>query len=228
MNTMKNVFWGIALVVFGLIWGLNALDITRINIFFDGWWTLFIIVPCFIGLFNEKEKTGNIIGLVIGIALLLCCLDLLDFNIIWKLSFPTILVIVGLSFIFKDSLNNKINKEINKINKENNSDNEYCATFSSQNVYFDDEEFKGANLTSVFGGVKCDLRKAIIKENQVINCSAIFGGIDIYVPENVKVKIKSNSIFGGISNKRKEVSKDKDEKTIYINTTIMFGGIDIK
>ncbi len=228
MNTMKNVFWGIALVIFGLIWGLNALDITRINIFFDGWWTLFIIVPCFIGLFNEKEKTGNIIGLVIGIALLLCCLDLLDFNIIWKLSFPTILVIVGLSFIFKDSLNNKINKEINKINKENNSDNEYCATFSSQNVYFDDEEFKGANLTSVFGGVKCDLRKAIIKENQVINCSAIFGGIDIYVPENVKVKIKSNSIFGGISNKRKEVSKDKDEKTIYINTTIMFGGIDIK
>ena len=115
MNTMKNVFWGIALVIFGLIWGLNALDITRINIFFDGWWTLFIIVPCFIGLFNEKEKTGNIIGLVIGIALLLCCLDLLDFNIIWKLSFPTILVIVGLSFIFKDSLNNKINKEINKI-----------------------------------------------------------------------------------------------------------------
>ena len=228
MNTMKNVFWGIALVIFGLIWGLNALDITRINIFFDGWWTLFIIVPCFIGLFNEKEKTGNIIGLVIGIALLLCCLDLLDFNIIWKLSFPTILVIVGLSFIFKDSLNNKINKEINKINKENNSDNEYCATFSSQNVYFDDEEFKGANLTSVFGGVKCDLRKAIIKENQVINCSAIFGGIDIYVPENVKVKIKSNSIFGGISNKRKDVSKDKDEKIIYINAIIMFGGIDIK
>lgn len=228
MNTMKNVFWGIILVILGLIWGLNALDITNINIFFDGWWTLFIIVPCFIGLFSDKDKTGNIIGLVIGIALLLCTLGILDFAIIWKLAFPTILVIVGLSFIFKDSLNNKINKEINKINKENNSDNEYCATFSSQNVYFDDEEFKGANLTSVFGGVKCDLRNAIIKENQVINCSAIFGGIDIYVPENVKVKIKSNSIFGGISNKRKDASKDKDAKIIYINATIMFGGIDIK
>ena len=227
MNTMKNVFWGIALVIFGLIWGLNALDITRINIFFDGWWTLFIIVPCFIGLFSDKDKTGNIVGLVIGIALLLCTLGILDFSIIWKLSFPTILVIIGLSFIFKDGFNNKINKEINKINKANNRDNEYCATFSSQNVCFE-EEFKGANLTSVFGGVKCDLRKAIIRENQVINCSAIFGGIDIDIPENVKVKIKSNSIFGGISNKRKEVSKDKDEKTIYINTTIMFGGIDIK
>lgn len=228
MNTMKNVFWGIVLIVLGLILGLNAFDITNINIFFDGWWTLFIIVPCFIGLFNDKDKTGNIIGLLIGIALLLCSLGILDFDIIWKLSFPTILVIIGLSFVFKDSLNNKINKEINKINKANNSDNEYCATFSSQNVCFDEEEFKGANLTSVFGGVKCDLRKAKIRENQVINCSAIFGGIDIYVPENVKVKIKSNSIFGGISNKRKDVSKDKDEKIIYINAIIMFGGIDIK
>ena len=73
MNTMKNIFWGIILVVFGLIWGLNALDITHINIFFNGWWTLFIIIPCFIGLFNDKDKTGNIIGLLIGIALLLCC-----------------------------------------------------------------------------------------------------------------------------------------------------------
>ena len=115
MNTMKNVFWGIVLIVLGLILGLNALDITNINIFFDGWWTLFIIVPCFIGLFNDKDKTGNIIGLLIGIALLLCSLGILDFDIIWKLSFPTILVIIGLSFVFKDSLNNKINKEINKI-----------------------------------------------------------------------------------------------------------------
>lgn len=228
MNTMKNIFWGIILIILGLIWGLNALDITHINIFFNGWWTLFIIVPCFVGLFNDKDKTGNIIGILIGIALLLCCLGLLDFDIIWKLAFPTILVIVGLSFIFKDSLNSKINKEINKINKGNNSNNEYCATFSSQNVNLDEEEFKGVNLTSVFGGIKCDLRKAIIKENQVINCSAIFGGIDIFVPDNVKVKIRSNSIFGGVSNKQKNTSKDKNEKIIYINATIMFGGIDIK
>ena len=111
MNTMKNIFWGIILVVFGLIWGLNALDITHINIFFNGWWTLFIIIPCFIGLFNDKDKTGNIIGLLIGIALLLCCLDLLDFDIIWKLAFPIILVIVGLSFIFKDIKKKKKKKQ---------------------------------------------------------------------------------------------------------------------
>ena len=74
--------------------------IININMFFDGWWTLFIIVPTFIGLFKEKEKTGNLIGLIIGIALLLGCQKVLDFDIIWKLVLPVILVVVGISIIF--------------------------------------------------------------------------------------------------------------------------------
>ena len=118
MNQTKNILWGIVLIIIGLILGLNALDITNINVFFDGWWTLFIIIPCFIGLFNQKEsKTGNIIGLIIGIILLLCCMNILDFDIVWKLTIPVILVVLGLSFILKDNLNNKINKEIKKINQ---------------------------------------------------------------------------------------------------------------
>ena len=100
MKNFGNVLWGIALIVLGLIIGGNALGITNINIFFDGWWTLFIISPCFIGLFKEREKTGNIIGLLIGVALLLCCLDILDFDLIWKLALPAILIIIGLSCIF--------------------------------------------------------------------------------------------------------------------------------
>ena len=56
MNNFKNIIWGIVLVTIGIIFGLNELNITNINIFFDGWWTLFIIVPCIIGLFNDDEK----------------------------------------------------------------------------------------------------------------------------------------------------------------------------
>ena len=73
MKRMNNMLWGILLIVVGVIFGLNALNITNINVFFDGWWTLFIIVPCFIDLFKEEEKTGNVIGLVIGICLFLAC-----------------------------------------------------------------------------------------------------------------------------------------------------------
>ena len=70
---LSNILWGLVLILIGIIFGLNALDIADINIFFDGWWTLFIIVPCFIDLFKDRDKSGNIIGLIIGICLLLGC-----------------------------------------------------------------------------------------------------------------------------------------------------------
>lgn len=227
MKKFGNVLWGIVLIIIGLIIGGNALGITNINIFFDGWWTLFIIVPCFIGLFKDDEKTGNIVGLLIGVALLLGCQNILDFDLIWKLAFPTILVIVGLSIIFKDTLGGKVSDEIKKLNEKRNGENSYCATFSGQNVKFDGEKFTGADLTAVFGGVKCDLRKAIIDSDVVINASSTFGGIEIYVPENVKVKTKSTSIFGGIENKA-NAKEDVNSPTVYINGTALFGGVEVK
>ena len=226
MEKFENILWGIAFIVVGLILAGNAIGITNIDIFFDGWWTLFIIVPCFIGLFNDSDKTGNVIGLVIGGALLLACQGLLNFEMVWKLVVPVALVIIGVSIIFKDSIHGKINSEISKINKSQKDIPSYCATFSEQNANFENEEFKGADLTAVFGGVKCDLRQAIINSDTVIKAESIFGGVEIYVPSNVKVKIKSIPIFGGVTDK--SVHNQESEHTIYINSTCIFGGVDIK
>ena len=228
MKKIENTVIGLILIIIGVIIGLNAFHITNIDLFFDGWWTLFIIIPCFIGLFKEREKTGNFIGFLIGIALLLCCQDVLNFDMIWKLAFPLILIIIGISFIFKDTFDYKLSKEIKKMNEKKVNSDEYCATFSGQNLKFDGEKFTGTNLTAVFGGIKCDLKNAIIENDVVINCSSIFGGIEIYVPDNVKVKIKSSSIFGGVDEKKKNIVENNGGYTIYINATCIFGGVDIK
>lgn len=226
MNNMKSILWGVVLVLLGVLVGTNSLGITNIDIFFDGWWSLFIIIPCFIGLFSNEDKTGNIIGLLVGVILLLGMQNIIDFNLIWKLLLPSIIVIIGLSLIFKNTFNSKINNEIKKLNNKNTKDNEYCATFSGQRIDFPNEEFKGATLNSVFGSITCDLREAKIKEDVVINASSVFGGIDIIVPDDVNIKIKSNSIFGGVNNKKKN---NEDKKyTIYVNASCLFGGVDIK
>lgn len=225
MNKISNVLWGLCFIIVGFILGLNALDITSINIFFNGWWTLFIIVPCFIGLFKDNDKTNDLIGLIIGLALLLGCRNIIDFEIIWKLLFPMVLVLIGLSFIFKNSFSGKVKKEIKKLNKSNQK--EYCACFSGQTIDFSNEKFDGAEANAVFGGIKLDLKNAIIDNDVVINASSIFGGITIYVSENVNVKITSNSVFGGVSDERKNKTNE-NERTIYINATAMFGGIEIK
>ena len=167
------------------------------------------------------------VGIIIGIILLLCCQDILNFRIIWKLLIPIILVIAGLCFIFKDTVGGKINKEIKKLNANKKGSIEYAATFSGQNINFDKQPFNGADLNAVFGGIKCDLRNSIINSDQVINASSIFGGIDIFVPASVQVKIKSTPIFGGVSDKSTHTA-NAEAPTIYINATCIFGGVDIK
>ena len=39
MKKFENILWGIAFIVVGLILAVNAIGITNIDIFFDGWWT---------------------------------------------------------------------------------------------------------------------------------------------------------------------------------------------
>ena len=114
-----------------------------------------------------------------------------------------------------------------KLNEKRNGENGYCATFAGQNVNFDGQNFTGADLTAVFGGVKCDLRNAIIDSDVVINASSTFGGIEIFVPSDVKIKIKSTPIFGGVENKA-NTKPTENSHTIYINSTAVFGGVEIK
>ncbi len=226
MNNFKNVLWGIVLVIVGVIIGTNSFGLTNINIFFDGWWTLFIIIPCFIGLFTDKDKTGSIIGLLVGVILLLSFNGIIDFDTIWKLLLPCIIVIIGLSLIFKNVFNTKVNEEIRKLNSSKKDSKGYFAAFSGQNIDLSNEEFTGTDINAVFGGVKLDLRNAKIDKDALINASGIFGGVTILVPEDVNVKVKSTSLFGGVDNKIK--NDNTNSKTIYINATCLFGGVDIK
>lgn len=227
MKKTSKILWGAVLIAIGVIFSLNAFGITDIKVFFDGWWTLFIIVPCFIGIFTDREKTGNIIGLLIGLFLLLCCQNVLSFGMLWKLAIPAVIVIIGLKLILGGLFGDKAVKMISESRQNGDNIKIGCATFSGQDMNFDGEVFSGAELTAVFGGVECDLRTAIIEKDCAITASAIFGGIDIYVPDYVNVKINSNSIFGGVSGKNKR-PPIQGGVTLYINATCIFGGIDIK
>ncbi len=227
MKKISNVLWGVVLIAVGALIALNAFEVTNIDIFFDGWWTLFLIVPCFIGLFTEHDRTGNIIGLLIGVFLLLCCQGLMSFGLLWKLAIPVVIIIIGLKLIFNGVWNNKSGRIIQEMKADGKELKNGYAAFSGTNMNFDGEVFEGAELTAVFGGVKCDLTRAVIERDCVINASAIFGGIDILVPDGVNVTVRSTSLFGGVSDKRRQKSNE-NTVTVYVNATCIFGGVDIK
>lgn len=226
MKDYTKYIFGFLLIFIGLILGLNAFGITNINLFFSGWWTLFIIIPSLVGLINDKEKTSSLIFLIIGVWLFLAERDLIEYELLIKLLLPVILISIGLLLVFKDVLS--INgKEIKKINANNKESNNYIAVFGSQDLKFEDEKVENLDLKSLFGGIKLDLRDAKIEKDIVINTLSVFGGIDIYVPDDVKVKVSSTPFFGGVEVKREKQSSKK-EITIYLNSVCIFGGVDVK
>lgn len=218
MKKVNTVIIGILFIIVGVIIGLNSFGITSINIFFDGWWTLFIIIPAINGIIGDDEKLGSIIWLGVGIILLLGCQDMISFSFIWKLMLPLILVFIGLFIMFGNN---------DKKEKSNNKGREFCACFSGQTVKFDDQDFKGAEVNGIFGGITLDLRNAKIKDGSVIDAAAVFGGVTILIPEDLKVEIKSTSVFGGVTDKTKTREK-KDKTTLYVNGSAIFGGVEIK
>jgi predicted membrane protein len=162
--------------------------------------------------------------LIIGVLLLLAAQGLFEFEILWEILLPVIVVLIGLFLIFGNKVDFNV-KEKTKCLDSKDTENIFVA-FGEQNVNKAGENFEKANLNAIFGSVKLDLREAKLEKETVIGAWAIFGGIEILVPKDCIVKVKGTPIFGGISNERK--NKEDAKKTIYIEGYAVFGGIEIK
>ncbi|MDE6314259.1 MAG: cell wall-active antibiotics response protein [Lachnospiraceae bacterium] len=225
-NRMGDVLWGLIFIVLGVGFAGNAFHIWNFDLFFAGWWTLFIIVPCAVSIIQSGAKSGNVIGLIVGILLLLSAQDVLRGVSIGELIIPVIFVVIGLNFLFRNYQNRGIKKEAKTMYANGKVTNDLVAIFSGRKVSYQGEEFWGANATAIFGGVDLDLREAVFTEDVVIQATTVFGGIGIFLPENVSVKVNSIPIFGGVTNKTGNAAGR--EITVYLNATSIFGGIEVK
>ena len=89
------------------------------------------------------------------------------------------------------------------------------------------ETFHGARLDAFCGGIRMDLREAVITEDEEIDIHTFCGGIELIVPMTVNVTVKSQSFIGGIGNHAAHTA-DPKAPTIHIVASNFFGGVDIK
>ena len=224
MKNLRKILWGIALVALGVIWGVNTLGIADINIFFKGWWTLFIIIPSLTGLISNGNKSGDLFTLLVGVGLLLASQGVFSFSLFWKLLIPALIVIIGLRIIFR-SIFKKARKDVSIPPRAKGGKMQFVL-FSGADLEYSGQVFDGADYTAIFGGIDAHIESAVIDRDITVNAVAIFGGIDLYLPEGVNVEVSSASIFGGVSNERKR-EKIEGAPTVYVNASGIFGGVDV-
>ena len=102
MEKLGIIVFGIILIIVGVLVGLNLFGITNINLFFDGWWTLFIIIPSIITIINGKHKIDGVVGLIVGLILLILCQNIVSYEVVIKLSIPLCMIGIGIDILIKN------------------------------------------------------------------------------------------------------------------------------
>ena len=99
--------------------------------------------------------------------------------------------------------------------------------YGGDEYIFRGEPFHGARLDAFCGGIRMDLRGAVITEDEEIDIHTFCGGIELLVPPTVNVLVKSRSFIGGVGNAA-ERNTDTNAPCLHIVASNFFGGVDIK
>jgi predicted membrane protein len=193
MRNLHKFVWGLAFIAVGVIFALNALEITNIDVFFDGWWTLFIIIPSFVGIFKSGDRSGSLFMLALGVTLLLAAQNVIAYGMIWKLFLPIALIFIGIKIIFGNLSFRK---------KKSKNEKTTSAIFSDEKSKWDGEVLEDSEFNCVFGDLKIALEKAVIEKDVTLKINAVFGDVRVKLPSDVNVRVNSSVIFGDVKNNR--------------------------
>ncbi len=218
------MFVGIIIVIIGVLFLVQALN-PNFQIDFGIVWPVLVIVLAIYWMIKEKKISfGNILILFLGIWFL-------GMNIGWiadeytKVFWPTILILFGISLIVEAL------RFQNGRKKHFSSDKKglltYHGVFGGVEEIVKTDDFKGATIYSVFGGVDLDLRKIKLKDDVYIYVYSIFGGTSLMIPEGYNVSLQSSNFFGGNENKCQN-EYNSQHKTIHVYCVSIFGGTDLK
>lgn len=128
-------------------------------------------------------------------------------------------------FYYQNTWDSNEGKE--KSAEKTNRFSQYTGFFSIKKEQYVDEVFTGAVINSIFGGVELDLRNAIFLGDTIIDITCIMGGVDIFVPSNIKVVLNCTPIMGGVDCHVKNFN-EQSEYTLFIKGSCFMGGVEVK
>jgi len=103
------------------------------------------------------------------------------------------------------------------------------AVFSAQKLEHGATEYTGGTLTALLGGYEVDLTQADIRESPaVLNVCAIWGGIEIKVPEEWDVVSEVTPVMGGVEVTAPRSAATDPKKKLILRGAAIMGGIEVK
>ena len=223
----------------------------------ERYWPVILIVVGVAQAARSMGMGGRVWGgavFIVGVFFLLHNFGVIHGNI-WRFLWPGILIMIGVGMLaktidrqsyggfdpgasaahakkFGDDLRERIVSDIHARIPMGSVDHlSEWAVFGGARRRVDSQDFQGGEAFAMFGGVEIDLRKAATTRNEIlVEANAVFGGIEIRVPETWNVLVRGAGIFGGYEDETLDtrVTPEGKQPVLVVNGFAVFGGVTIK
>ncbi len=254
---MKTTGLKISALVFGLLTILAGISLIGFNtgflplcykpIIFS--WQMLLIAIGFVGLFSPRKWGFGIVLMLIGGFFMLQKLNIERLDFITRNGWAILLILLGVVIICKTiwlrrflpgrSFNQRSekskewHKDYTTEWKKRQNETGYLErnyVFGGSKEKLDISDFKGGEISCVFGGTELDLTDCQLAEGtHTLEISTVFGGVVLYVPSHWRIEIRQNRVFGSFEDRRPAPNFEVDEnKALIIDVSAVFGGGEIK
>jgi len=237
----SGLSWGLAIIAIGTIFLLDQMGIVSAGYIFRFFWPAVLIffgVEGVVFCSGPGRFWGSFLTLA-GVVLLLSNLGYL--HIRWSMFWPLAIILWGL-WILSRTLGvssswggPKWIRPLMNVNAEQGvaSDSPELRTdtvFSSSHRRITSKDFRGGKLAAVFGELKIDLTEADIEGDEaVIHLDAVFGAVEIRVPNTWIIASRGAAVFGEYSDRTVHAQPPgPGAKRLIVKGGAVFGSVVIK
>ncbi|MDX8052156.1 LiaF-related protein [Lentzea sp. BCCO 10_0798] len=209
---MKPVrLWvGLVLVTLGVFGILDAVDVLHAGPVVADWWPAAVVVLGVVAMASQRRVSlGPVVLVVLGLVLLAGTLDWTTGDLL----VPTLLAGVGIAVLVGLRRHHGTRTPI--------------AVFGGATTRERSQHLRHADVSAIFGGATLDLRESHIDEDADIDAFALFGGVDVLVPEGWRVSVGGLPFMGGIEDKtdNSDHALLDDAPVLTVNGTALFGAV---
>jgi predicted membrane protein len=221
-RSVPQLIMGLLVVFVGVMFTLDNLGVADAERYLR-YWPVAIIALGFAKVWQARDGRGGFGGVIFIIAgswLLLNSLMLVHVEELWEF-WPLLLVLLGVSIVWR-SLGGRT-----AAGADSTATVSAVAVLGGVNRGNNSKAFRGGDLTAVMGGCEVDLRQAAIDGEAVIDVFAMWGGIELRVPEDWTVDSRITPLLGGVEDKTRPPQGATAHRLVLRGFAIM-GGIEVK
>ena len=228
-----GIIFSVAIIALGVLFLFDNLGIIRFNEV-ARYWPVILIALGVVRLVDSHGTSSVIFGgLLAGVGSLLLLDNLNIFYFDWRIFWPAVLIGIGILMLFRthtwgqDWQDRQPGPDASNAPPSPGTIN-FWTMFGGGERRIDAKDFRGGEISAIFGGFEIDLRGATMAEAQAtIDVSAMFGGVEIQIPETWVAEVRGTALFGGFTDDTNPPQPGQPAPRLIVTGYAMFGGVTI-